>query len=107
MDSKHQKIISEIRASSIPVLIDFYGNWCEPCKRLSPIFEDLKNKYKSKIKFVKIDINDVPELAVDYSIRSLPSLILTYREREIMRIVSFQTKDALEKKIDEAISGLN
>lgn len=106
MESKHKRISSEIRNSSIPVLIDFYGNWCESCKKFSPIFEDLREKYESKIKFVKIDINDVPELAVDYLVRNLPSIILIHHDREIMRQVGFQTKNSLEKSIDKAISYL-
>jgi len=107
MNSDYQDIRAEINNSKSPTLIDFYADWCEPCKRLSPIFEELSKKYLGRVKFLKVDVNKYPEIAQDFAVRNLPCLIMLSGKRELMRTTGFQQKNSLEKRIDEAISGLN
>lgn len=67
---------NEVEKSSLPVLVEFGASWCGPCKRQLPILEDLAKDYSDKLKVVKIDIDDSPELANKFHIRSVPTLMI-------------------------------
>lgn len=66
----------EVLNSDVPVLVDFSAVWCGPCKRQTPILEDLAKEHIGAVKFVKLDIDECPEISSKYNIRSVPSLIL-------------------------------
>jgi thioredoxin 1 len=65
----------EVINSKIPVLVDFYADWCAPCRFLAPIIEEVTNQYKDKIKVCKVNVDDEASLASKYSISSIPTLI--------------------------------
>jgi thioredoxin 1 len=67
---------SDVIESSIPVIVDFWAQWCGPCKTLGPIFEDVSKKYTDKVKFVKIDVDSNPSTAPKFGVRGIPTLIL-------------------------------
>ena len=66
----------EVVKSSLPCLIDFWAEWCGPCKNLAPILEEISDELKEKVKIGKINIDDNQELAAKFSIRSIPTMIL-------------------------------
>ena len=67
---------SEVLKSNLPVIVDFWAEWCGPCKMLTPILEELSNEMKNEINVVKVNLDNNQDLAMKYSIRSIPTLLL-------------------------------
>ena len=67
---------NEISSSNIPVLVDFWAEWCGPCKMLGPILEEISKDLKNKIQIVKVNLDENQDLAMKYSVRSIPTLLL-------------------------------
>lgn len=76
MDNSTSKLEDFLHTSETPVLVDFYADWCAPCKMMSPILKDLKSAWGDKIKIVKVDTDAQPALAQRYQISGIPTLIL-------------------------------
>jgi thioredoxin 1 len=75
-----------IESSAKPVLVDFWAEWCAPCRLLAPTFERLAANYADEIRFAKVNVDELPELASQYGIRSIPTLLLL-REGEIVEVL--------------------
>ena len=90
---------SEITNSCSPVIVDFFASWCGPCKMLSPVLENIDEKFGENLKILKVDIDKFPELANKYNIMSVPTLIF-FENGEIVRQ---ETGFMLEEKIMEFI----
>ena len=80
--------------SSTPVLVDFFADWCPPCKRLTPILESLVNELKDRLKIVKLDV-DASNLPSKYGVMNIPTMILFKNGEEVLRIVGNKSKRAL------------
>lgn len=90
----------QILEADRPVLVDFYAEWCPPCRVLSPILEEIMEKYQDKIKIAKLNIDEGRALALEYNIMSVPTLIIFRNGKEIKRIVGLLAKEELEKVLD-------
>ncbi len=90
---------AEVLKSDIPVLVDFYADWCGPCKMMAPVIDELAKDYEGKWKIGKCNIDDAPKTAEKYEIQSIPS-IKFFKDGEIVdEAVGFQSKEALEAKL--------
>jgi len=89
---------SEVIEASLPVLVDFTAVWCQPCKQLDPIVQQLAQEWAGKIKVVKLDVDDNPNLATDYTVMGVPTLMLFKGGQPVERVTGFQPKDRLHKK---------
>ncbi len=86
-----------------PTLVDFFATWCGPCKVQAPILEQVKNKLGDKVNILKIDVDQNPQLAEQYSIQSIPTLILFKEGEAIWRAYGVQQAPILESKLSEHI----
>lgn len=79
--------------SNKPVIVDFFADWCGPCKALSPLLETIANEYKDKILFVKVNVDEETDIAQEFSVMSIPTLVLIENGDEKDRIVGLTSKD--------------
>ena len=89
---------TEVLESGLPVLVDFTAVWCGPCKMLDPIVKQLAQQWDGKVKVVKLDVDDSPELAMNYQVMGVPTLMLFKHGQPVERVSGYLPKDRLEKK---------
>lgn len=98
-----ENFASEVLDSPIPVVVDFFATWCGPCRMLSPVLESVSEDYEDKVKFVKLDVDEASDIAKDYSVMSIPTLIIIKNGEEVAKTVGALGAEALEEWIDSNI----
>ena len=94
---------SEVVNSELPVLIDFWAEWCGPCKEISPILDEINNEMHKKIKIVKVNIDDNPNIPNQYGVQSIPTLIIFKKGEVIGTKVGASLKSELISWIETVI----
>jgi thioredoxin 1 len=89
---------SEVLDSPVPVMVDFTAVWCGPCKMLEPVIQQLAEEWQGRIKFVKLDVDDHPELAMQYQVMGVPTLMLFDQGGPVERVTGYQPKEKLQNK---------
>jgi thioredoxin 1 len=95
---------SEIIKSDTPTLVDFYADWCGPCKMLAPVIQEIKNELGEKVKIVKIDVDKNEKLSHVLNIQSIPTLCIYRNGKLEFREAGAQTKQFLIEKINQIAS---
>lgn len=99
-----QNFKTEVLESELPVLVDFWAEWCMPCRMISPIIDELSAGYKGKVKFAKVNVDNNTDLATELQILSIPQLILFRNGKEITRMTGANPKEFIQREIDTALS---
>ena len=94
---------AEVLKSKSPVLVDFYADWCGPCKALAPTLEEVAKELGPKVKIVKMNVDDSPEAPTKYGIRSIPTLILFKGGEVAAQSVGGMQKTQLQQWVEKAI----
>lgn len=93
----------EVIKSNVPVLVDFWAPWCEPCKALIPVLEELDIQYSDKIKFVKLNVDQNTITAQEFRILSIPTIKIFKDGEGVERITGFKSKNDLEKILNKYV----
>lgn len=91
----------EVMQSNVPVLLDFFADWCGPCKMVSPVVEEISKDLGEKVKIGKINIDEQEELARNYKVMSIPTLVLLKDGKVVSTSVGAKPKNAILKMFDE------
>ena len=99
-DSTWQELVLD---SDTPVMVDFWAEWCGPCKMIAPAVHDMAVDYDGQLKVAKLDVDNSPNTAMQYGVRSIPALIFFKGGQPVDQIVGAVPKGALKKKVDSVL----
>ncbi|MBT3704370.1 thioredoxin [Candidatus Peregrinibacteria bacterium] len=91
----------EVLRADKPVLVDFFAEWCGPCKMMAPVIDELAKEMEGKVVVGKLNVDESPNTAGKYGVQSIPTTILFKKGEEVDRMVGFQSKEAFKAKLAE------
>jgi thioredoxin len=94
----------DVLQSNEPVLVDFWASWCQPCRMVAPVVEEIATENSGKLKVLKLDVDENQNTAMQYNVSSIPTLILFKGGEPVERVVGFSPKDRLLSKISPHLS---
>ena len=94
----------DVEKSQEPVLVDFWAEWCGPCRLMGPILDQIAPLYKGRLKVGKVNVDDNPEVPSRFGVMNIPTMILFKDGREAARFVGALSKSDLQKKIDQTLA---
>ena len=94
----------DVMNSKVPVFVDFWAEWCGPCRMVSTVVEELSNDYDGKVKFVKVNVDEANELASKYNIFSIPTLAIFKNGKLVNQQVGAASKDSYKNMIEKTLA---
>jgi len=102
---KSAEFQKEVLESQTPAVVDFYADWCGPCRMVSPIIEQLSMEYAGKVKFAKVNTDENPEIAMKYGIMSIPTIIVFKNGEVASTVIGAGPATMYKQKIDAVLKG--
>lgn len=95
--------ISDVLQSELPVLVDFWAPWCGPCKAIAPVIQNVATEYEGKLAVGKLNVDEEPALASQYSIMSIPSLLVFVKGQVVEQIVGLVSIEKIREKLSHIV----
>ncbi len=94
---------TDVMSSSLPVFVDFWAEWCGPCRMVSPVVEELSEEYSGKVDFVKVNVDQANEIASKYNVFSIPTLAIFNKGEIVAQQVGAASKESYKNMMDKAL----
>jgi thioredoxin 1 len=94
----------EVLSSSTPIMVDFWAEWCGPCRRVSPILDEIATEHSDKIKIVKLNVDDNPHTSAKYNITSIPAMYVFQNGEVVKKVIGAKPKPAIEADLAEFLA---
>mgnify|MGYP000905689963 CR=1 FL=1 len=99
-----QNFTQEVLQSPAPVLVDFWAEWCGPCKMIAPVLDELADEFAGRVRIGKVNIDDDQSLAAQYGVRAIPTLLLFQRGEVVQQMVGAKSKRELKASLDRVVA---
>ena len=104
LDIDEANFEDKVLKSGIPVLVDFWAEWCVPCRMVAPVVEELAEEYAGRISFGKVNVDQNPKIASQYGIMSIPTLLLFKEGQPVDHMVGFRPKAQMKESLEDALN---
>jgi len=94
----------EVERSPVPVLVDAWAPWCGPCHVIAPVIDQLAGEWAGRVRVVKLNVDDNPQTAARFGLRSIPTLLVMKDGREVDRLVGVQPKQEIARRLERAVA---
>lgn len=94
---------TEVLGNGFPVLVDFWAEWCGPCRMIAPVLEQIADEYEGRLQVVKLNVDEAQQTAFRYNVRSIPTLILFKQGQVEMQLVGAQSRQQITRMLEEKL----